>query len=104
MLLAPYVNRQNVFALWPIRLPGADGRIDMWNQSALEAAEMARRTWIRISASRSLGAYEIFRATGKFPNPIWPDADLNTIVRIAFKGRIVDSADHLVVQRLRGLA
>jgi hypothetical protein len=36
------INRQGVLTLWPIRLPGEDGRVDQWNASALEAAEMAQ--------------------------------------------------------------
>ena len=32
------MTRQNVLILWPIRLPGEDGRIDQWNQSAMIAA------------------------------------------------------------------
>jgi hypothetical protein len=31
-----------VLTLWPIRRPGEDGRVDQWNASALEAAEMAQ--------------------------------------------------------------
>ena len=36
-LFVTAVNRQDVVFLWPIRLPGSDGRGDQWNQSALEA-------------------------------------------------------------------
>ncbi|UCF33645.1 MAG: hypothetical protein JSV78_15065, partial [Phycisphaerales bacterium] len=50
------IDRQNNVFLWPIRLPGNDGRLDQWNQSALEAAQMARSNWVRISANMSLGA------------------------------------------------
>src|SRR5262249_2611036 len=35
------INAQGVCFLWPIRLPGPDGKIDDWNRSALEAAGMA---------------------------------------------------------------
>ena len=28
------MSRQNVLTLWPIRLPGDDGNLDPWNQSA----------------------------------------------------------------------
>jgi hypothetical protein len=37
-VLLTAMTRQNVFFLWPIRLPGEDGRHDEWNRSALDAA------------------------------------------------------------------
>ena len=41
--LYPTVNRQGVLTLWPVRLPGEDGRLDEWNTTAHEAARMAIR-------------------------------------------------------------
>ena len=43
-------------------------------------------------------------ATAKIPDPEWPAAYYQELLRIAFKDRYVDSADHLVVRKLRGLA
>jgi len=37
-LLIPAINKQGVIFLWPIRLPGPDGRQDSWSRSAMEAA------------------------------------------------------------------
>ena len=36
------INRQGVLFLWPIRLPGADGKIDDWSRSAMDAADEAK--------------------------------------------------------------
>src|SRR5208282_5122129 len=58
-LLVPIMTRQQALIIWPIRLPGPDGRLDDWNKSAMEAAEIAREKWIRLSPNKSLGAYEI---------------------------------------------
>ena len=98
------INRQGVLFLWPVRLPGADGRQLQWHRSAAEAAEMAMKRWVRIKANMSLGAYEPFEASATIPDPVWP-ADLNyaRILEIAFRdGRVVDSFDHAVLKRLRG--
>src|SRR5262249_744840 len=57
------VNRQGVVFLWPIRLPGPDGKLDDWNQSALEAAQRAQARWVRVQANMALGAYEVYEAT-----------------------------------------
>jgi hypothetical protein len=96
------ITRQGVVSLWPVRLPGPDGRHDEWNRSALEAATMAMKTWIRVSANRSLGAYEVFVATGNLPEPEWPDASFQELLKIAFKDRFIQSTDHPVMKRLRG--
>jgi hypothetical protein len=96
------VNRQGVLHVWPVKLPGADGKHNDWHRSAAEAAELAMRRWVRVTANMSLGAYEIFEATGDLPEPVWPELSFPEILKIAFRDRIVDNADHPVVQRLRG--
>lgn len=96
------MSRQGVLSLWPVRLPGADGRIDAWSASALEAAQRATRTWVRVTANMALGAYDVFEATGDLPDPDWPEATLDELVRIAFRDRYITSLDHPVLRRLRG--
>jgi len=96
------INRQNVLFLWPIRLPGEDGRIDEWNRSAMEAATMATEGWVRVASNMSLGAYEVYQATADLPDPEWPELSFEQILQIAFKDRMIESLDHAVLQRLRG--
>jgi hypothetical protein len=101
-LLVPTVTRQGVLMLWPIRLPGPDGRIDEWNRSALEAADRARDCWVRVAADMNLGAYSITVATGLEDRPEFPELPFAEILRIAFRDRYVADPDHLVLRRLRG--
>jgi hypothetical protein len=97
------INRQGVVFLWPVRLPGSDGRQLEWHRSAAEAAEMAMKRWIRVKANMNLGAYEVFEASASIPDPAWPnDLAFDQMLAIAFKGRLVDSFDHPVLKRLRG--
>lgn len=96
------MNRQKVLFVWSIRLPGEDGRHDEWNASALEAAEMAQKDWIRVSANMSLGAYEVYQATGDLAEPEWPNMEFPKILEIAFKGRFIADLDHPALRRLRG--
>jgi hypothetical protein len=51
----------------------------------------------------SLGAYEIFEASGDLPEPVWPDISFEEILKIAFRDHIVNSLDHPLVQRLQGV-
>jgi hypothetical protein len=96
------VNRQGVLFLWPIRLPGPDGKVDAWSQSALEAAQKARKGWVRVAAHMALGAYEVWEATGELGEPDWPDKPFRDLLETAFKGRFIDSFDHPVLRKLRG--
>ena len=61
------------------------------------------KTWIRLTSNMSLGAYDVSEAVGNFGEPEWPEISLMEVLRIAFKGRVIDGPDHTVVQRLRGL-
>jgi hypothetical protein len=69
------MNRQNVLLVWPIRLPGPDGKIDDWNRSALEAASIAESQWVRVVSNMPLGAYDVFYPTADWPEPDWPGAE-----------------------------
>jgi hypothetical protein len=96
------INRQNVVHLWPVRLPASDGRQMEWHRSALDAADMAMRRWIRVKANMSLGAYEIVEATTT-AEPEWPAVPFRELLRIGFRDRLVDRLDHAVIKRLRGV-
>src|SRR5262245_32620760 len=103
-LLVTAINRQGVLFLWPIRLPGADGKIDDWSRSALDAADEAKSRWVRVTANMSLGAYVITVAPGQVAEPSWPDITFQETIRIAFRDKMIDTWDHPVLRRLRGEA
>lgn len=96
------MSRQGVVFLWPVRLPGSDGRIDAWSQSAMDAVERARRGWVRVTANMALGAYEIFMATAPLPEPEWPELSFADLLKIGFKDRFIQTSDHPVLRKLRG--
>ena len=97
------LNRQGVAFLWPVPMPGPDGRSNSWHDSAREAAALAEASWIRMVASMSEGAYAIYRATGAIPNPEWPELTLRKVLELGFKdGRLIDSEDHPILKQLRG--
>jgi hypothetical protein len=100
-MLVTSVNRQGVLFLWPIRLPGLDGKIDSWSRSALEAAEIARTTWVRVQANMSLGAYDVVTSS-LTAQPVFPDLSMKEILRIAFKDFYITDLDHPVLRKLRG--
>jgi hypothetical protein len=98
------INRQGVLFLWPVRLPGPDGKEVSWWPSARIAAEGAVKRWTRITANKSLGGYDTAVAEGAIPEPEWPELTFLDMIKIAFRDRTIDSLDHPLVKRLRGLA
>lgn len=96
------ISRQGVLMLWPLKLPGEDGRSNPWHESALEAASIAETNWIRLAANMSLGAYEVFKAVGDLPEPEFPDLPFEKMIETAFKNNFIDSPDHTLVKKFKG--
>ena len=90
--------------LWPIPLPSPDGKDNDWHRSAREAARLAMERWVRVTSSRSLGAYETTITRAELPEPNWPNKSFQELIDIAFRDRMIDSIDHPVLKRLRGEA
>lgn len=101
-LLVPSQTRQGGIYLWPIRLPGPDGKIDPWNESAMHILDTFAGKWIRVVSNREVGAYDVISPVSIFPDPAWPES-VDTLLAKAFKGRIISDIEHPVIKRLRGL-
>jgi hypothetical protein len=101
-LLYTAISRDGNPFLWPVNLPGEDGRLDTWSQSAHAAAQIAEKSWIRLVSNRSFGAYEVMQAAGNLEDPEWPELTFQELVNLAFKDKVVDRLDHPVLRRLRG--
>lgn len=101
-LLLTCVNRANDVFLWRIKLPGLDGRSNSWTESALEIARGAESTWCRMKADMSNGIYSHWVSTESLSDPKWPDLSFKEIIKLAFRGRMIDSLDHPVIRELRG--
>lgn len=96
------IDRQNNPFLIPIPLPGPNGVRNPWHESLAQAVERAKVVWLRISANKDLGGYDIYEATAKLPDPAWPDITMDELLEIAFRGRIITSPDHPFVQEKLG--
>ena len=97
------LNRQGAPFMWPVPMPGPDGRTNSWHESAREAANRAEKSWIRMIAVMAEGGYSIYIATGAIPDPQWPEKTFQELLQLAFKdGKLIDSEDHPVVQQLNG--
>ncbi|MDG2204091.1 MAG: hypothetical protein P8M79_02430 [Alphaproteobacteria bacterium] len=96
-------NRQGVAFFWPVPMPGPDGRTNSWHESARDAAALAEGSWVRMLSNMAEGAYSIYRAKGKIPDPEWPEKTFQELLTLAFKdGKLIDSEDHPVVKQMYG--
>jgi hypothetical protein len=95
-------TKQGVTFLWTIKMPGPDGRLDSWNQSALQIVTEYAGRWIRVVSNMGMGGYEVYTTEADFPPPVWPPEGFHSLLEKAFRGKIVDTLDHPVVKRLKG--
>ena len=102
-MLLPTVNQRGMFFIWPVALGDGSGRRNAWHDTAREASELAKRDWIKLVSDMAGGCYRIYRAKGALPNPVFPEKNLEELLRIAFRGRVIDSETHPVVRQALGL-
>jgi hypothetical protein len=93
------IDRQGELRLWPLRLPGPDGREDEWMSSALAIAEQAKRQWVRLVAGSN--NYTSLTTRAEIPEPVWPDKGFDELLDLAFKKRRIASESDPVLRRLR---
>jgi hypothetical protein len=103
VILVTAMNRQKVSFLWPVKVANESSNGNAWQDSAQQGCDLAKKTWVRLAADMSLGAYRIWAAQGDLSEPEWPSKPLNELLEIAFRGRVIEKEDHPVVKRLRGL-
>lgn len=102
VMLHAAIDRQNNVLLITVPLPGEDGTRNPWHESLAQAVEHAKLKWIRITANMHAGGYDVYEAEGELPEPEWPAHDINALIQVAFRGKIITSLDHPVVQALLG--
>jgi len=101
-LLLMCLNTTNDLFLWRLKLPGADGRLNTWTESALQIAKAAETSWCRMKSDTANGIYSHRVSTEPLPDPKWPELSFNEIIQLAFRGRMIDTFDHPVIRELRG--
>ena len=102
VMLHAAIDRQNNVFLIPVPLPGEGGTRNPWHESLAQAVELAKLKWLRVTANMHTGSYDVYEAEGALPEPEWPAHAINALVEVAFRGKIITSLDHPVVQSLLG--
>lgn len=96
------IDRNNNVFLIPVPMPGESGVRNPWHESLFQAVEHSKQNWIRINANMHMGGYDVFEAQVSLSEPDWPDHTIDKLVEVAFRGKIIQSLDHPVVQSLLG--
>jgi hypothetical protein len=105
ILLIYAMNSRGTLFLWPIPLPGSDGKQNKWHKSAIQRAEEARFRWIRLISEKDTSSYSTMSAAfNPHQDPPWPDLSMKEVMEIAFREYRIGSWDHHVLKRLRGEA
>ena len=100
--LVPYVTRDHVAGMWPIKAGRPGAKPNTWNVSAYRAACAAEKDWVRVQSNMTMNCYDIKIATGTFEEPLLPSESYDALVGRAFDGRVIDSTGHPVIQKLLG--
>lgn len=98
------VDRMGTPFLWETRQADVAGNDSPWAESMRVALAEGKKRWVRVVANQALGAYDLFVAPSELSDPEWPKYSMGELLKAGFSGRIIDSADHPVLIRLRGLA
>lgn len=101
-LLVCCTNRTGDLFLWRIKLPGVDGRVNTWTESAVQAMKLAETDWCRMFADMDNGFYQLRTSSAGWPEPTWPELTFPEILKIAFRDRMIDTVDHPILTELRG--
>jgi hypothetical protein len=100
--LVPYVTRDHVAGIWPIKVGRSGAKPNSWNVSAYHAAQAAEENWVRVQSNMAMSCYDIRIATGTFEEPLYPNESYDALVGRAFDGRVIDSTGHPTIQKLLG--
>jgi hypothetical protein len=102
VMLHAAIDRQNNVFLIPVPLPGETGTRNQWHESLAQAVEYAKLKWIRITANMHVGGYDVNEAQADLPEPEWPAHDIDALIQVAFRGKIINGLDHPIIQSLLG--
>jgi hypothetical protein len=95
------VTSLGVEFVWPVPAGGPGTQLG-WTVTHRQAAQSAITTWTRMTASMSLGQYQVFQSVADLGQPEWSPRPLIELIGMAFAGRIIRDDQHPVIQSLLG--
>src|SRR5262249_8382823 len=96
------VNMQGRHFLWGVRRPVDDTKEpDRWMRTPLEAVRLAKDKWTRLFWDEQTKVHRL-QTSESGQEPTWPEKSFRELLEIAFKGFVIESADHPVLAQLKG--
>jgi hypothetical protein len=85
-----------------IALPTPDGEDNEYNRTRRIAYQMAMEKWVKLQTDE--GSYSTVLAVSNLPEPVYPTEpeNIQKVLEIAFKDKLIESRDHPVLKKLRG--
>lgn len=96
------INQDGIVFLLPTTLPSSDGKPNSWNDTKAAAVLHGEVNWVRIVANQARKAYDINLPVNPKPGPEWPDITFDELLKLAFKGNVIDTIDHPIVKKILG--
>jgi hypothetical protein len=91
------IDNQGEHFLCPTR-PESD---NAWSFSLCELVAAAKVGWVRLKSAEGHYNYAV-PTEEELPEPVWPpDMTPRDLLRLAFKGKVIDQPDHSAIQKLR---
>jgi len=80
------------------------GNLNRYHTSRMACYEEAKTKWVQMHAQEEGGYYVWGYAESNLPAPVWPEKPENLLAAIdlAFKGFIIDDAEHPEIKKLKG--
>jgi hypothetical protein len=99
------ITPKGALRIIPVRCPNAEGVQNEWDRTKEAALIEAIDGWFRMYTDMANKAYKNFPAPiSRYGEPNWPEIKPAKIIRLAFKdkGWLIDSTDHILVQKWAG--
>jgi hypothetical protein len=96
------INSLGTEFLWDIRQP-RDGVMTDYHIALQEAADEAEKCWVRLEWDNGSRVYNFHVAVDDLGDPgFTEERTMRDWLRLGFKGRLIDSADHPVLHEFQG--
>jgi hypothetical protein len=75
-----------------------------WFRAAQKALRTAREGWVRVVSRKGANTYDLYDPENPIPDPDWSKLPpFIEMVEDSFEGRLVNSLEHPLLRKLRGL-
>ena len=95
------INSLDAVFLWPRKIAGPDGRMSDIMEAQEEIALTAEHSWVRMEWDNGARVHHYHEALDDLGDPQFPPYDLGTLLKLGFKGKVVESDDHDVVREFQ---